>query len=903
MPLSAGTRLGSYEVTAAIGAGGMGEVYRARDTKLNRDVAIKVLPDLFALDPDRLARFTREAHVLASLNHSNIAAIYGIEDPSTSSGQVALVMELVEGEDLSAVIARGPIGLADALPIARQIADALEAAHEQGIVHRDLKPANIKVRADGTVKVLDFGLAKATDAAATSSVEAMNSPTLTVRATQMGVILGTAAYMAPEQAKGKAVDRRADIWAFGVLLYEMLTGQRAFKGDDISDTLAAVLRDTPAFSALPPATPARLRDLLRRCLQKDPRARQRDIGDVRLELEAIAAGAADSEGAGLPAATVRIARRARLAMIVAGFFSMMAMVLAGAAYFRSASAATPGRAVRFAFVPPETIVAEDQGFDAVVVSPDGQKLVFTGRAAGGMRQLWVRQLDSMDAQPLPDTAGAIEPFWSPDSRSIAFAAQGKLKRIDLAGGTAQELGDAGRLNNGASWGRAGVMLVSPDYGKGLSFVQADGKVPMRQIRRAGVSPCFLPDGRHFIYNRGLPATPGPAIVGSIDSSDEVEIPGVEGRTLFVSASPGSASGWLLFTRNGVLQAQPFDADRLQASGDAVPVSSGSASTVVGGPRAGLSASDTSVLVVQHSPARDYQLAWFDRAGRRVGTVGPVTKAIVATLPSLSPDEKFVLMQRRDASLNQDIWVSDLGRGTFDRVTTDPAQEQIPVWSVDGQRVFFSAPRAGGAGIREASVRGGDEHLVFQGPGFPKDASPDGRWLLFAQRGQQTRLDLWLLPLAGDRTPMPLLNSQFDEGMAQFSQDGRWIAYTSDVNGIVEVYVRRFTDGKVGEAVRISNGGGSRPRWRGDGAELFYTVSPQDGPTVQMTAVAVKTGGERFEFGPPASLFTARMLPHGGVYTDYDVTRDGQRFLVGTPMDGAAPPLATIILNWTAELKK
>ncbi len=489
MSLAPGTRLGSYDIVSLLGAGGMGEVYRARDAALNRDVAIKVLPELFAADPDRLARFTREAQTLAALNHPHIAAIYGVEQ---SSGVRALVMELVEGEDLSAQIVRGPIPLADALPIARQVADALEAAHEQGIVHRDLKPANIKVRADGTVKVLDFGLAKAlTQDSGPGTRDLANSPTLTARATQMGMIVGTAAYMSPEQAKGKDVDRRADIWAFGVVLCEILTGQRAFKGDDVTETLASVLKDAPALAALPAGTPLRLRELLARCLQKDPRLRQRDIGDVKLELDAIAAGPSDAT----PAGPVPVARP-RLSAVVAGVLAVAAVGVAiGWALSRNPGTPAPGP-TRFIVVSPE-----GRAPIAPVLTPDGRVLVF---AAG---RLYKRDLAAFSATPLSGTEGAGTSMISPDGRWVAFFAGGKLKKVSLSGGDPTTIGEISGSMPGAVWGPDNnTILFSRGWATGLSSIHVDdGQVqqltePDRGLGERGHwRPRILPGGQQVLF--------------------------------------------------------------------------------------------------------------------------------------------------------------------------------------------------------------------------------------------------------------------------------------------------------------------------------------------------------------------------------------------------------------------
>ncbi len=633
MPLTAGTRIGPYEVISSLGAGGMGEVYRATDTQLKRAVAIKVLPDAVARDGERLARFQREAELLAALNHPNIAHIYGMTSEVISAGAKhemtsevfspvrALVMELVEGPTLADLIDRsGGIAIAEALPIARQIAEGLEAAHEQGIVHRDLKPANIKVRADGTVKVLDFGLAKALDAdvAGTGqsrpgqSAATMTSPAMT----QMGMILGTAAYMSPEQARGKAVDKRADIWAFGVVVYEMLTGRRAFPGEEISDVLAAVLRQEINWRALPADTPARLTRVLERCLDREPKTRLRDIGEARVEIAKIEAGAPDSVA--VQAAAIVPARQsaaAWLAWSIAGVAVIIALIVS--VVRRPADvAADAGRIVRLPFLPPDNVAIED--FSSTRISPDGQKVLFSGRGPDGKQQLWVRSLDSSDAKSLPGTDDALEAFWSPDSRSVAFGAQGKLKRVDLAGGQAEILTDAARLVGGA-WSPSGVIVFGPDYGVPLARIAANGsgRTAATRFDPAGgrISgdryPEFLPDGRHFLYWSGNGLGRQSIMVGSVDSTDA--------KVLLPDFAPARfvAPGALLYARNGSIVTQTFDMSRLELTGEPRPIAPAPVANWAGGGR--FSVSDNGVMVRQDPQGYDYQLTWFDRGGKAVGT--------------------------------------------------------------------------------------------------------------------------------------------------------------------------------------------------------------------------------------------------------------------------------------------
>ncbi len=899
--LSAGTRLGPYEVLSKLGEGGMGEVYRARDTKLNRDVAIKVLPEAFALDTDRLTRFTREAQVLASLNHPNIAQIYGIEGdgspagigetrPPISPGVRALVMELVEGRDLSNMI--GGLETQAALRIAAQIADALEAAHEQGIVHRDLKPQNIKVRADGTVKVLDFGLAKATDPSASGITAGKPAsggpwtldpgPTMTSPAmTAMGTVLGTAAYMSPEQAKGKPVDKRADIWAFGVVLYEMLTGQRAFQGDDASDLLVAVLSKDVDLRAVPAGTPPAIVALVGRCLVRDPKLRLRDIGEARLALA----------GPGSSPAARREGRRHSVAMMATVAIAAAALTALGFIYLRPSAAPSDSRVVFLPFDAPDAVVSEAGN---TTISPDGRMMAFSGRGVDGRRVLWVRALDSVEAKPLPDTDDAIEPFWSWDSKSIAFGAQGKLKRLDLGATRATTLTDAARSNNG-SWNRSGIIVFSPDYGSPLYQVAATGG-PRAQVTKDGNHryPAFLPDGRHFLYSSG-----GKVMVGSLDSQEPTEIP-VTGQAVY--APPG----WLLYVRGGVIVAHAFDAGRLQLSGDPVPIAPASP---WGQTR--LSVSDTGILAFAPPRIYDYQLGWFDRTGAAAGTLGPVVSAIIFQHPRISPDGARVVVHIADPRTEgtRDLWVGDVVRGTFERLTATPSEEQNPVWSQNGRSVFANALwEEKGSSVVRFPIGGGPEDFVVSETGTtasPSDVTRDGRWLLYQQRGRNTRVDVWALPLTDglaskDAKPLPLVTSDFDDAAVSVSPNGQWLAYDSDVTGTREVYVRRLTDGRAGPSVRVTFGHGAMARWSRDGNTLFYVRAPQGYLSAEMMAVPITSSGDSIEFGAAKPLFKARMFPSLGTTTirDYDVAPDG-RFLVGTVVGPSKGPAATIVLNWAS----
>ena len=726
----------------------------------------------------------------------------------------------------------------------------------------------------------------------------MNSPTLTARATQMGMILGTAAYMAPEQARGKPVDKRADIWAFGVVLYEMLTGRRAFPGDEISDVLAAVLRQDIDWSALPEDTPPRLRRLLERCLDRDVKSRLRDIGEARVVLATIATGAPDSSsGITAPASAQPRRWREALAWAIA---AAAIIAVAALSFTRQPPTSEASHLVSLPFVPPADVGLAE--VNHVVISPNGQKALFSARSPNGRRQLWLQSLDSLEVTALPDTDDAIEPFWSPDSKSVAFGAQGKLRRLDIGDTRARIITDAGRSNNG-TWNRDGVIVFSPDYRTSLRKVKAtSGEATVTTPDGDHRYPSFLPDGRHFLYSQGQRVA-----VGSIDDPTM--------RKFVLEDSTGGAvyakPGVLLYVRNGKVVAQPFDTGTLELSGQPTPIATASATAPWASAR--VSVSDSGVIAVQSPLGYDYQLAWFDRTGKPDGLLGPARHQVtVSESPRVSPDGRHAAVQRAEAKnvvSGRDLWIGDLARGgTFDRLTTNENFQQLPVWSYDSREIICSTNRQGGAGgIYSVLINGGEKTLLIAGTLFPSDVTPDGKWLIYAQRGETTRNDIWMLPLADGRAggdPHVVVNSPGDDVHARVSPNGRWMAYSSDVSGVNEIYVRSLTPaGQAGEPIRVSSGGGSRPVWARDGRELYYTTAIAGDLRVQMMAVPVRTGGTAFEFDAAVPRFKVAIPEQAvPVVSDYDVTPDG-RFLVGTGTPDVRTPPGTIILNWTEALKK
>jgi Tol biopolymer transport system component len=890
MTLASGTRLGPYELLAPVGAGGMGEVYRAKDTRLDRTVAVKVLPEHLSSSAESRQRFEREAKTISQLSHPHICALY---DVVNLDGVEFLVLEYVEGETLSDRLLKGPLAFEQVLRFGVEIADALDKAHRQGIVHRDLKPGNVMLTKTG-VKLLDFGLAKALPSPTGRGVggEGLTSvPTqLGSNLTQEGTILGTFQYMAPEQLEGKEADARTDIFAFGCVLYEMATGKKAFSGNSQASLISSIMGSEPsAISSVSPMTPPAFERVVRTCLAKDADDRWQTAHDVMLELKWAAEG---GSAAGLPAPVLaRRKSRERLAWVAALVFFLATLALAFQ-YFRRPPPLRV-RPVRLQVAaPPNAAFA-----DAAAVSPDGNWLAFTASRPDGKTWLWIRSLESLAARALPGTEGASQPFWSPDSRLLGFFAGAKLKTVDVAGGAAQTLVDASGDPRGGTWSPDGTILLSPSFqgplfripatGGGLTQVTVLDAARKEQTHRW---PSFLPDGRHFLYysSAGAGQEPGEILVGSLDRMPPVRLLQSSSLALF------ARTGHLLFGRGKTLFAQPFDPNRLRLSGRPVSVAEQVSSYgVISGLRV-FSASHTGVLVYCTGSTRDSRLVWLDRSGREIGAIGAAGNY---SAPRLSPDGTRLAAVRTDPDATTgDIWLTDFGRNVTSRFTFSPADDSLPVWSPDGKRLIFGSSREGVQNLYQASSdRSGSEELLLRTSAWksPDDVSPDGKFLVYETIDPRTAIDLWILPLSGDRKPRPLANTSFGEYAAQFSPDGLWVAYTSSESGRDEVYVQAFPG--PGGKWQISTAGGRTPKWRRDGKQLFYFGS--DG---RLTVAEVRLSPS-FESGSPAPLFKIPLFD--STDRQYDVSPDGTRF-IGNLLSGSTEvqPL-TVVLNWSAGLEK
>lgn len=905
MNLDPGTRLGPYEIVAPLGAGGMGEVYRAKDTRLGREVAVKVLPEHLGGNEEVRARFEREAKTVSSLNHPHICTLFDVGREGETD---YLVMELVEGETLAQRLGRGALPVAEVLRLGPQIADALDRAHRAGVIHRDLKPGNVMLTKTGsgpvTAKLMDFGLARAIGSdrrfgAAGSSLSGgtmaalTQSPTVAQPLTAEGALVGTFQYMAPEQLEGREADARADLWALGCVLYEMLTGRRAFEGKSQASLIAAVLEREPApISALAPSTPPGLDRVVRQCLGKDPDERWQTAADLRRELLWLQQDG--SQAGALAPPTARAEARPRggvrlpwplLALIVAGSVGMTVLAT------KFLNPAPPARVGRFTILSPGSLGAQNALGRNAVISPDGRLVAMAARDSTGTAHLFVRPFDALAADELPGTEGAYYPFWSPDCRSLGFFAEGKLKRINLDGGRPQVLCDAS-AGRGAAWNRDGVILFSPTAQSSLHRISANGgeAKPLTTLDSGSKEiahrwPQFLPDGRHFLY-LALPARDGQfdMFLGSMDGKPARLVERSE------SAAVYAAPGYLILERNGTLLARKFDAARGVASGEPValidPPSSGGN---LGEP--GLSVSEDGSYCYVHAVPVDTRLIWLDRNGRQTGVVPMQPGAFFGM--SLSPDGSLVALARHDPATLTDIWMARVDRGSVTRFTSEPAIEwYFPTWSPDGSRLAFASNRDGQYGIYVRPVSGvGREELLHRGESlknWPTSWSVDERWIVFDSSSPNSGDDLWLLPLQGDRKAVAFLESRFNERGGQISPDGRWIAYVSDATGRDEICVQPFP--VPGAVIQVSSDGGDAPVWSRDGRELFF-----HSPGGELMAATVDVEPP-FRATLPVPLFR---LPTGVV----DLTFDGQRGLALAPVSAADRTSVTLVLNWARGLGK
>jgi Tol biopolymer transport system component len=885
-----GTKLAHYEITAKLCEGGMGVVWKAKDSQLGREVALKLLPEGLTTDLERTARFEREAKVLASLNHPNIAQIYGIE---ASGDSRALVMELVDGPTLAERLEKGALTLDQSLSIARRIAEALEEAHARGIVHRDLKPQNVKASVEGRVKVLDFGLAKAMDpldSSRASASQLAHSPTLTLGATLQGVILGTAAYMSPEQARGGAADERADVWAFGVVLWEMLTGRTLFAGPTLSDTLASVLKVDVDLAKLPPEIPGKVKNLVGRCLRKDPRERLHSIADARIVIEEVLRGELDEPAAPAAVAPPRPAWQGAAALagaLVAG------AALAYAVARATAPAAPPARVVRFEIQQPEKLPF----VGAPKLSPDGRHVAFTGRDESGTARLWLRSLDSPEARPLAGTDGVntdSRPIWSPDSRHLAYFTGDRLVRVPIDGGPPQKIADT----NGAdgTWSEQGLIVYDATADDPLRVVPATGGV-----RKTLVESPKNADGQ-FEYQLGWPQfLPGGERLLYVAFSDDENVTGIwmakadgsEPRRVVpgLSRVEYAPPGWLLFVRDATLVAQRFDAEKGALAGDPIPLADGLGVNSVG--LADFSVSRDGVLAYRSSGSADEELGFFDLKGAREGAPAETGSL---NHPIFSPDGRWLAFDKQSGGNNRDIWLRDLKRGVSSRFTTEDGDDGVPLFSPDGERLYYVRSSGPKFDLYSRPLAVGAEELLLAATSItvPVAVSPDGRHLVIA-RWTAGYPDLLTLDLARKGDPTPITATpRFTEFRASFSPDGRWLAFQSDESGRNEIHVQPFPG--PGRKWQVSTAGGTLPVWSPRGGALYYVAGDR-----RLTRVAVRTGAE-FDAGVPEPLFQLP-LAAGTSIRKIALSPDGERLVAQLPAGAQMATPTSVVVGWDASLPR
>ena len=874
----------------------MGEVYQARDMELGREVAVKVLPSTFSTDKDRLQRFQQEACAAGALNHPNVLVVHDI---GAHNGAPYVVSELLEGEPLRKRIGGTPLGQRRAIDYSLQIANGLAAAHEKGIVHRDLKPENIFITDDGRVKILDFGLAKLTQL--DGDQVQTDIPTRRVD-TDPGVVMGTVGYMSPEQLKGRPIDQRSDIFSFGAILYEMLSGRRAFHGESTAETMSAILReDPPELSETNKTVSPALERLVHHCLEKNPESRFHSARDLAFALEALSGAGSISTQTMTALSALPDSRKTikHLPWIITGILAIALVITSALLMFSSRQTPANASVVRASIEQPAN--ANFLPRSQFAISPDGSRLVFVARPPGGRQQLWIRSLSAVTAQPLNGTDDALYPFWSPDSRFIGFFSQSKLKKIEASNGTSQTLCEAPN-GRGGTWNREGVIVFAPDNYRPLYRVSAGGgtavavtKLDDSKLQATHRWPWFLPDGRHFLYRSGTTSSAtqrenNGIYLGSLDSNEQRLILGVD-------AMPAYASGYLLFVSETTLMAQSFDLKTFQLSGEPLPITERVQVDFVLS-RAVFSVSENGTLVSQSggSVLADRELLWYERDGKQQASLG--APALYAQI-DISPNEDRLATGIFDLQTGSpDVWIYDISREVPLRLTFDPDFDASPIWSPDGNSVVWRSNRKGRYDLyQKVSSGAGNDEILFESE-ENKDAtswSADGRFLAYinATVKGNTQNDIWILPMSGERKPFPFLQTGANEVSAQFSPDGHWIAYVSDESDTYQVYVAPFP--AAAGKWQVSRDGGTEPRWRGDSKEIFF-LSPEN----KLMAVAVNAVGSNLQVGKAEALFEIHPANPPGYH--YDVTKNGRRFLVDSLKDGNSQPLA-LIVNWTSALKK